>query len=584
MDEKEKTIKELTFQIEKLKNQIKEIKAKKKYGLVWDEKESETVISDCQKRLPILSEIEENEIITDQNGPINIMIEGDNYHSLSVLNYTHKEKIDVIYIDPPYNTGSESFLYNDNRYVNVNSDDPYKHSKWISFIAKRLKLAKGLLKDDGIIFISIDINELAQLKLLCDEIFDNNLVSLITVKVKDPAGVGQQSTIFDVCEYVLAYAKNINQFKKAHTELPMDYEPLKEQYGSYNNLLVDYGKPNFVKEIDRKNVGKIRIYSCQDSKVERTSDMKLNEYIKNRNKVFASYNPSGGMIVAIRDEIPKTGLSYIEHTPTKGKNAGKLTKTYFLNGRILSWLGDITTFDKGQLLKQTKMTNVWDIPNASLYLEGGVDFVNGKKPLRLLIKLLNIVNRENMTVLDFFAGSGSTGEAVLDLNKVGGDKKFILCTNNEGGIAKICHKRIFNAIKGYNSKAGDGGNLKYFKTDFVDVDALSYVSDEQRINLTYRAGEMIALKEDTFEEVEKNEWWQIFTNGIKQTAIYFKEDKSKLNKLVKQLSSLKSEVALYIFSWGKNEYANEYSDYVNIRVEDIPEPIIKVYEEINKLA
>ena len=170
----------------------------------------------------------------------------------------------------------------------------------------------------------------------------------------------------------------------------------------------------------------------------------------------------------------------------------------------------------------------------------------------------------------------------------GGKRKFILCTNNENNIAEeVCYPRVKKVIEGhkdYPDITNITANLKYFKTDFVDVDGLYHVSDEQRINLTYRAGEMIALKECTFSEVEKNEWWQIFTNGPKHTAIYFKEDKSKLNKLVKQLSTIKSEVVLYIFSWGKNEYANEFPEYKNIRVEDIPEPIIKVYEEINKLA
>jgi len=127
-------------------------------------------------------------------------------------------------------------------------------------------------------------------------------------------------------------------------------------------------------------------------------------------------------------------------------------------------------------------------------------------------------------------------------------------------------------------------NLIYFKTELLDVDHISHVSDEQKIELTYQAGEMIALREGTFIEVEKNEWWQIFRNRGKYTAIYFKEDKSKLNELVKKLSNLKDEVVLYIFSWGKNEYKNEFVEYKNIRVEDIPEPIIDVYKEINRLG
>ena len=126
-----------------------------KYGLVWDaEKVLEQVVVDCNKLIPVLKE-EENKKI-DNGGEDNILIEGDNFHSLSVLNYTHKESIDVIYIDPPYNTGNKDFMYNDS-FVDV--EDGYRHSKWLNFMSKRLKLARNLLKDDGIICISIDDNE-----------------------------------------------------------------------------------------------------------------------------------------------------------------------------------------------------------------------------------------------------------------------------------------------------------------------------------------------------------------------------------------------------------------------------------------
>ena len=115
-------------------------------------------------------DVEDKAISDGPHDPTNILIEGDNYHALSVLNYTHKGKIDVIYIDPPYNTGNdEGFIYNDKI---VDKEDGFKHSKWISFMDKRLRLAKNLLNPKGVIFISIDDNEQANLRLLCDEIFD----------------------------------------------------------------------------------------------------------------------------------------------------------------------------------------------------------------------------------------------------------------------------------------------------------------------------------------------------------------------------------------------------------------------------
>ena len=205
-------------------------------------------------------------------------------------------------------------------------------------------------------------------------------------------------------------------------------------------------------------------------------------------------------------------------------------------------------------------------------------------------------NRPQANILDFFAGSGTTGHAVLEMNKVdGGKRKFILCTNNEnnngngtGGIAEsVCYPRIKNVIKGYKDKknekvAGLGGNLFYYKTDLVNIEKIHKIPDEAKIRVTYEAGEMIAVREDTLNEVEKNEWWQIFEGKGRITSIYFKEDKSKLGELIDKLEKKNAPVALYIFSWGKNEYKGEYSSQ-NIRVEDIPEPILEVYKEINRL-
>ena len=180
--ENNQTKEKLLAEIERLK---KELKKKKKYGLIWEDK-PEDVVEMCKEKLPVLKEVKSKEIITDKNKPMNLLIEGDNYHALSVLNYTHKGKIDVIYIDPPYNTGNKDFIYNDHY---VDREDSYRHSKWLSFMEKRLKLAKMLLSKEGVIFISIDDNEQAQLRLLCDSIFgEKNFVGEIIRKTKSMTG------------------------------------------------------------------------------------------------------------------------------------------------------------------------------------------------------------------------------------------------------------------------------------------------------------------------------------------------------------------------------------------------------------
>ncbi|MBK6484276.1 MAG: site-specific DNA-methyltransferase [Chitinophagaceae bacterium] len=184
---------------------IEKLEGKKKYGLVWDEERvPEKVVTDCQDKLPVLTEVKGKEITTDENEPTHILIEGDNYHALSVLNYTHKGKIDLIYIDPPYNTGNNDFKYND-KFVDKN--DTWRHSKWLTFMSKRLELAKELLTEKGIIFISIDDNEQAQLKLLCNAIFgEENFITNIIWESK--TGASDAKTIDTITEYILVYVKS----------------------------------------------------------------------------------------------------------------------------------------------------------------------------------------------------------------------------------------------------------------------------------------------------------------------------------------------------------------------------------------
>ena len=189
---------------------IEKLEGKKKYGLVWDEERvPEKVVPDCQDKLPVLTEVKGKEIITDENEPTHILIEGDNYHALSVLNYTHKGKVDLIYIDPPYNTGNNDFIYND-KYVDRN--DTFRHSKWLNFMNKRLELAKEILKSTGAIFISIDDNEQAQLKMLCNKVYgEENFIGILIWRKKE--GGGQTDTHFATeHEYIIGY-KRSSDFK-----------------------------------------------------------------------------------------------------------------------------------------------------------------------------------------------------------------------------------------------------------------------------------------------------------------------------------------------------------------------------------
>jgi adenine-specific DNA-methyltransferase len=209
-DEMPKTLDDYTK--EELIDIIKGLKRRKKFGLVWEEK-PEKVVGLCDTELPVIEEVTKKAISKSKDKANNIIIEGDNYHSLSVLNYTHAGKIDVIYIDPPYNTGSNDFIYND-RYVD--KEDGYRHSKWLSFMGNRLRLAKSLLSKQGVIFISIDDNEVAQLKLLCNDIFDEqNFVGTITWEKRTKAqNTKTAREMFQAkTEYILVYKNYTDKIK-----------------------------------------------------------------------------------------------------------------------------------------------------------------------------------------------------------------------------------------------------------------------------------------------------------------------------------------------------------------------------------
>jgi adenine-specific DNA-methyltransferase len=557
-----KTQQELTARIKELENENKQLKSRKKFGLVWEDK-PEDVVLQCTENIPVLKEVKNRKIIKDNFTQDNLLIEGDNYHALSVLNYTHKGKIDVIYIDPPYNTGNNSWRYN-NDYID--KDDDFKHSKWLSMMNSRLKLSKNLLAKDGALICAIDENELNTLGLMLQEVFHNYAIDCITV-IHNPGGI--QGTNFSYNhEYVYFVYPKRSGYIKPEKRSGDDLTPFR-----------DWGKENSKREASPNCFYPI---VTDGEKIIELGDIPNN-----------SYHPKSA------NEIRKDGL--INIWPVDGKGVERRwrfardTVADIFDELVVKKQGDLYQVLRGKINYVRK--TVWDDSkyNANIYgtqllsqiIEEKFPF---PKSLYLVKECIESVNHnKDLTILDFFAGSGTTGHAVLELNKQDdGNRKFILCTNNENKICEeVTYERIKRVIKGYTNKKGEkveglGGNLSYYKTDLVNIEKLHKVSDEARIKVTYQAGEMIAVREDTLNEVEKNEWWQIFEGKGKVTAIYFKENKEKLQELINILEKKKIPTTLYIFGWGKNEYRNEYSTK-NIKVEDIPEPILEVYKEINRL-
>ena len=562
--------KELLAHIKDLEKQIKVLKDRKKFGLVWEDKPEEIVLG-CEKQVPIIKEVKNRKLVSDNSPLNNVLIEGDNYHSLSVLNYTHRNKIDVIYIDPPYNTGSSAWIYNNN-YIDEN--DSYRHSKWVSMMKNRLELAKNLLTDNGFIVCAIDHYELFTLGLLMDEIFgESNRIGIVSV-VHKSEGRNQEKFFGTSHEYMLFYSKNKQSANFAKIVLNEDIQATfdredKDGLFRLNNYLRSGGgdhnlrknKPHFFYPIyvssDLKNItiekkkGYEEILPITSTGQERTWKTTKETFLERLNS---------GQIIAERDQNNKIQV-YEKYRESQ------VIKTHWIDPKYHA------------IHYGTKVVE---------NILGGKKF-DFPKSLYLLIDTLKLTSTKNSTVLDFFAGSGTTGHAVLELNKQdGGKRKFILCTNNENNIAEeVTYERLKRVIKGYKNKKGEkveslGGNLSYYKTDLVDIEKLQRISDESKIKITYQAGEMIAIRENTLNELDKNDWWQIFESDNKKTAIYFKEDKLKLPELVKILEKEDKSTVLYIFGWGKNEYKNEYSTK-NIKVEDIPEPIIEVYKEINRI-
>ncbi len=504
---------ELFARIKELENEIKKLKTKKKFGLIWENKPEEVVLA-CETSVPILKEIKNRKLSSDNLSSVNVLIEGDNYHSLSVLNYTHRNKIDVIYIDPPYNTGSSAWIYNNN-YVDEN--DSYRHSKWISMMKNRLELAKNLLTDDGFIVCAIDHYELFTLGLLMDEIFgESNRIGIVSV-VHKAEGRNQEKFFGTSHEYMLFYSKNKQQANFAKIVLDEDVQATFDREDNdglfrLNNYLRSGGgdhnlrksKPHFFYPIyvsrdlsditTEKKKGYEEILPITSTGQERTWKTTKETFLERLNS---------GQIITERDQNNQIQIyeKYREN---------QVIKTHWIDPKYHA-------IHYGTKIIETIL--------------GGKKF-DFPKSLYLLIDTLKLTSNKNSIVLDFFAGSGTTGHAVLELNRQdGGNRKFILCTNNENKIAEeVTYERLKRVIKGYKNKKdekieGLGGNLSYYKTDLVNIEKLQRISDESKIKITHQAGEMIAIRENTLNESDKNDWWQIFENKQKRTAIYFKEDK-----------------------------------------------------------
>jgi adenine-specific DNA-methyltransferase len=617
------------------------LNTKKRYGLVWEDK-PEDVEEELRTKLPVLREVVEKRIVAIDNGqlatdiekpqqsslfeddtnfstnqqstqncqstPNHILIEGDNLHALTALTFTHEGKIDVIYIDPPYNTGNKDFKYNDSY---VDKEDGYRHSKWLSFMHKRLKIASTLLSENGIIAISIGYQEVHNLVLLCEEIFQNKQVVSVTVQTsggKPSSGFNylQEYIIFitsyDFNPNPLLFSGGINRspyegltlstFNK--TQRPNQTYPIfiekrtgcivgvgqslasRVKDGSYNNELA-----NFEFDYSEAPDGTVALWPITSKGSEcvwRLIPPRLmkdwdNGYIKvssnnsskSPNQYSVQYLPDGvikkinsGELVVIGTEEGRPTLAFGEN-----KTVGSDIPTIWSEKSFFTTKGSSLLKD---IFKETRFSY--------------------PKPIDLISEILRTTSNTNSVVLDFFAGSGTTLHATMQLNaEDGGNRQCILVTNNENNICEeVTYERNRRVIQGYTNSKGEwvaglaNNNLRYYRSEFVPS---ARTEPNQRL-LTQASTELLQVKEDCYTDVTATNGFdralcRIFNNerGKYLIVVYHSRQQmtvvEQLIEFIKALPDATEKIKLYAFSPEKETLVEDFWEVADL-IDAVPLP------------
>jgi adenine-specific DNA-methyltransferase len=607
-----KKIKDLDGLSKAEKSHLKElINTKKKYGLVWENK-PEAVEEELRTKLPVLTEVKERAIIYDPDkdtssdsssnsshskakvaperdsssssssnsssssssssnsgatAPNHILIEGDNLHALTALTFTHEGKIDLIYIDPPYNRGENYFIYNDNY---IDKEDSFRHSKWLSFMEKRLLIAKRLMSNEGVIFISIDDNEFAQLKLLCDEIFlEQNFIECFQwEKTQSPSNLSKKSK--KRLEYILCYEKNKTDLRyTGQLRINKNDNPLLKSNNSFKVLKF----PKNAVECRIKGNHELDAGNYGTSK----NLVKLLQPLKIKNGVFQDDILLEGKFVWTQEnldnEISKN-TKIIFKSKTLAPRYDKANYDPEVPPNVIDERWGVATNDvaKGEL-EGFRITN-FDYP----------------KPVSLIQYLISFYPKNEFTLLDFFAGTGTTLESTIVLNNDDdGLRRCILVCNNEekdGEIRyiprDITYMRGKKVIKGYVKPNGQtveprkSNNLRYYQTAFVD----SAKTQANRRALTRASTELIMIKEDCYNEITSNEGIdaghaRIFRTQSKYLiVVYHNRHMSEIvEKLVNVIERWDRNIPikLYGFSPEKETLREEFLEVAD-RIEAVPLP------------
>ena len=544
---------------------IELLRKQKKYGLVWEDKPV-AVEERLREELPVLIEDAGKAIVSeDADAPRHILIEGDNLEALTALAYTHEGRIDVIYIDPPYNTGNKDFVYNDQF---VDKEDSYRHSKWLSFMSKRLRIAKRLLSDKGVIFISIDDNEQAQLKLLCDEVFgQDKFVATIpwrkrTAKSDVPHYLSQDY------EWVLCYANEdytagIQKETRKYYETD-DFPNRPWRVHDLTKQTTAIERPNsFFTITNPKNKEE---YPANPNRTWAITKETFEEYYKQNRIVF----PGDYDFL----KISKPALRYWKEDDEAktGERFGFTTVSSYINENV------------GMTQDGTK-----DI--TEIFGEKAFGF---PKPLSLIKYILKISNPhfKELIILDFFAGSGTTLHATMQLNaEDGGKRKCILVTNNENNICEeVTYERNRRVIQGYTTPKGEevpglaGNTLRYYRTDFISRDR----TPRNMRALVAASTDLLCIKNDIYKEAKlagrniNPKIARYFAEGGRSMLVIYDERAvSAIAEILETVEPGKEKIKVYVFSAGSYAYDDEFEEVADkVQLCALPDAIYQAYQKI----
>ena len=554
-------------------NLIGLLRQHKKYGLVWEDK-PEDVEERLRDELPIFREVKDKAILSDNpDAPNHILIEGDNLEALTALSYTHEGKIDVIYIDPPYNTGNKDFVYNDSF---VDTEDSYRHSKWLSFMSKRLKIAKKLLSDKGVIFISIGDDEISNLAMLCKEVFGekNYIETYIWTSTLRPDN--SSPILRRNAEFVVCCCKNIANIKY------------------FNGVISETsGMPSLTKAKE-----KIKTIAFPANSVKTN----LQDGIYRAGLKENGRNPKWELLedVIVKDGIISSELKLKGHSywATEKKVKEELqagTEIWIKSETFVPYYKK----SKESINRPTKILPV-DYVKDGLYANTELNdsifdhkVFNNPKPSTLVSFLVNFVDSTSIIVLDFFAGSGTTLHATMQLNaEDGGHRQCILVTNNENNICEeVTYERNKRVINGYTTPKGveveglKANTLRYYKIDSISRDR----TQKNMRELVAAATDLLCIKENLYEEQKtfgrfklKPHLARYFSDGKAHMLIIYREE--LIDDIAAEIAKLDfggKRLKIYVFSPGRyafNDNFREVEDKVELVA--LPAAIYDAYQKV----